>query len=120
MSGQCIYAVLNKILFAVDRDALDPELEPVAIILERQISYFADPEDVHALIEHVGDSPWCEILRVICDGFNDENPTTPFALMKDYDPIFKDFIAALTNLDPAKRVTAEEALAHEWLDDVKD
>ncbi|KAK5124300.1 hypothetical protein LTR85_002003 [Meristemomyces frigidus] len=116
----CIYAVLGKIIFAVEPEELDADLEPSAIILERQVSYFADDAGFDGLLKHLGDSPWCEILRVIRNSFTAEDPRRPFALWKRVDPTFKDFVGGLMNLDPAKRMTAEEALAHEWFDDTKD
>lgn len=115
---QCIYAVLKKVIFAVHRDELAEGEEPLSLVLERQISYFADEDGLSALLKHLGDSPWCEVLKVLRDGFNETNPRKPFALWKDLDADFKDLICGLTNCDLAKRLTAQEALAHKWFEGV--
>ena len=82
------------------------------------MSYFADPDGLDALLKHLGDSPWCEIFRVTRDGFSKSNPRKPFSLWRNVDADFKDLISGLTNFDPAKRLTAHEALAHRWFEDV--
>lgn len=61
------------------------------------------------------------VFEVLRDGFNKENPRKPFSLWKNYvaiDADFKDLISGLTNFDPAKRITAHEALEHKWFKDV--
>ena len=115
---QCIYAVLKRVIFAVGDEELAEGEEPLSIILERQISYFADEDGLNGLLRYLGDSPWCEVLKVIRDGFNRTNPPQPFSLWKNVDANFKDLIGGLTNFDPAKRLTAHEALSHRWLRDV--
>lgn len=94
-------------------------MEPLAVILERQISYFADADGLDALLKHLGkENPWCEILQVIRDGFNKSNPRKPFSLWRGVDADFKDLICGLTNFDPAKRLSAHDALAHRWFAEV--
>lgn len=115
---QCIYAVLKRVIFAVDEDQLGEDEVPLAVVLERQISYFADQDGLEGLLKHLGDSPWCEIFKVIRDGFNATDPRKPFSLWKDVDADFKDFVCGLMNFDPAKRLTAHEALAHKWFREV--
>ena len=115
----CIYAVLKDIIFAIDEADLEGgAVEPQAIILERQISYFSDPEGLQGLLDHLGDNPWCDILAIIRSGVGiEENPARPFQIRKGVDSVFKDLIKGLTNMDPARRLTAREALAHQWFDD---
>lgn len=112
--AQCIYAVLKRVIFAVGKDELAEGEVPLAIVLERQISYFADEDGLSALLNHLGDSPWCQVLEVIRDGFNETKPRKPFCTWKNLDADFKDLVGDLTNFDPAKRLTAHEALAHKW------
>ncbi|TAQ88176.1 hypothetical protein B7494_g3490 [Chlorociboria aeruginascens] len=114
----CIYAVLKRVIFAVDKEKLAEGEEILAVVLERQISYFADEDGLNGLLQHLGDSPWCEVLQVIRDGFNKTNPRKPFSLWKNIDTDFKDLIGGLTNFEPTKRLTAHEALAHKWFSDV--
>ena len=103
----------------------DPETEPLSIILERQISYFAKPDTFDALLHHLGPgNPWCEIFTVVRSGFDQQNPRKPFRLWKvekpGFDQEFTDLVGRMTNFDPAKRITAREALAHKWFTDVED
>jgi len=114
---QCIYAVLKRVIFAVDEEKLVEGEEPLSVVLERQVSYFADEDGLNGLLKHLGDSPWCEVLKVIRDGFNETNPRKPFSLWKNIDADFKDLIGGLTNFEPTKRLTAHEALARRWFSD---
>ncbi|KAI4153093.1 MAG: hypothetical protein LQ340_002520 [Diploschistes diacapsis] len=114
----CIYAVLKRVIFAIGEDELREGEEPLSIVLERQISYFADEDGLNALLNHLGNSPWCAVLKVIKDGFNKINPRKPFSMWQNVDADFKDLIGGLTNFDPAKRLTAQEALAHIWFRDL--
>jgi len=110
--------VLKQVIFAVSDEKLGEGEERLAVVLERQISYFADADGVNALLDHLGDSPWCEVFKVICDGFNQSNLLRPVARWVNLDTDFKDLVGGLTNFDPAKRLTAHEALAHRWFGDV--
>lgn len=89
---QCIYAVLKRVIFAVDEEKLVEGEEPLSVVLERQMSYFADEDGLNGLLKHLGDSPWCEVLKVIRDGFNETNPRKPFSLWKNINADFKDLI----------------------------
>ena len=109
--------MLKRVIFAVDERELAEDEEPLSVVLERQISYFADEDGLNELLKHLGDSPWCEVFEVIRDGFNKTNPRKPFSLWKNVDADFKDLVGGLTNFDPAKRLTAHEALAHRWFGD---
>jgi serine/threonine protein kinase len=89
----------------------------LAVVLERQLSYFSDLESLDGLLQYLGDSPWVQIFTVIADSFNKEHPRAPFALWK-VEPDFKDLVGKMTNIDPKRRITAQEALAHRWFADV--
>ncbi|KAL9119080.1 MAG: hypothetical protein Q9187_004366 [Circinaria calcarea] len=114
----CIYAVFQRVIFAVGDEELAEGEDRLSHVLERQISYFAEEDGLNGLLKHLGDSPWCEVFGILLDDFNETNPRTPFSLWKDVDSDFKDLISGLTNFDPAKRLTAHEALAHRWFGDV--
>ncbi|KFY10985.1 hypothetical protein V491_07379 [Pseudogymnoascus sp. VKM F-3775] len=121
----CIYVVTRAVIFAPSaKDTEDPNMEPLSIILERQLSYFAEPDTFDALLRYLGsDSPWCEIFMAVRGGFNEQNRRKPFRLWKverpGFDEDFMDLVGGMTNFDPAKRVTAREALAHRWFADVE-
>ncbi|KFZ01728.1 hypothetical protein V501_09833 [Pseudogymnoascus sp. VKM F-4519 (FW-2642)] len=121
----CIYVLSRTVIFALSaKEIEDPEMEPLSIILERQLSYFAEPDTFDALLRYLGpESPWCEIFKVVRSGFNEQNRRKPFRLWKvekpGFDEDFMDLVGAMTNFDPAKRITAREALAHRWFADVE-
>ena len=100
----------------VDGTTLPEGEVALAHVLDRQISYFADLEGFKGLLKHLGDSPWCQVLEVLLNDFSKEHPHEPFDLwdMEPLDSDFKDLIAGLTNFDPARRITADEALSHRW------
>lgn len=110
--------MLKKVIFAVSEEELGEGEEKLAVVLERQISYFADLDGLNGLLKHLGESPWCEIFKVIRDGFNKDNPRKPVSLWTGIDADFKDLIGGLTNFDPAKSLTAHEALAHRWFREI--
>jgi serine/threonine protein kinase len=116
---KCIYAVHKRIVFSVDESELAEGEEILAHVFEKQISYFADAEGIQAFLELIRESRWVEVFRVIRDGFNKENPRRPFALWAGVDPGLQDLVCRMTNFDPAKRITAREALAHEWFEGVE-
>lgn len=96
-----------------------------AIVLQRQLSYFGNDESVAALLKHIGDeSPWCTVINVctyiLWKGFDETTPHEPFALWKGVDPVFKDLITGLTNLDLKRRLTAQGALKHPWFQGTED
>ena len=115
---QCIYAVYKGVIFAVDESELGEGEEILAHVIERQISYFADEDGIQRFLEHIRESPWAEIFRVICDGFDKEHPRVPFALWEGVDTVFRDLVCRMTAFDPAKRITAREALKHPWFEGV--
>ncbi|KAI0857107.1 kinase-like protein [Xylaria cubensis] len=115
----CIYAVHKRIIFAVSEEELGDGEEILAHVLERQISYFADEEGLDALYKHLGsDNPWVHVFDILRGGFGKDNPRRPVSLWKDVDPELRNLVGGLTNFDPAKRLTAREALEHPWFKDV--
>ncbi|KAF2446133.1 kinase-like protein, partial [Karstenula rhodostoma CBS 690.94] len=114
----CIYALTKRVIFAVSDEELNEGEEKLAVVLERQLSYFSDLESLGGLLQHLGDSPWAQIFTVIEEGFNQELPRAPFALWKDIDPVFKELVGKMTNIDPKRRITAHAALSHRWFADV--
>ncbi|KAI8626168.1 kinase-like domain-containing protein [Xylariaceae sp. FL1651] len=115
-----IFLRLRSVIFLVDGDR---KIDPTIDILTRQISYFADWKDFDGFLNYLGRRhPWASNLRRIADSFGEANPRRPFALWKSdlLDADFKDLIGKMTNFDPRKRITAEEALDHPWFYDVAD
>lgn len=87
-------------------------------MLHRQISFFADEEGFDGLMRYLGDrNPWCKGFQVLKDGALGED-RNPIALWEEFsmDADFRDLISGLTNFDPDKRLTAEQALNHRWFE----
>lgn len=53
----------KRVIFAVREDKLDEGVEPLAVVIERQISFFADEEGLSGFLKHLGDNPWVPILK---------------------------------------------------------
>lgn len=111
---QCIYAMTKRIIFAVDESEVPEGIELLEIVLKRHLSYFGDLEGIEGLIRYLGDSPWAQLFAMIAADFNADNPRRPFRLWQGIDPVFKNLIVRMMNVDPAQRLTAKEALAHPW------
>ncbi|PYI06709.1 kinase-like protein [Aspergillus sclerotiicarbonarius CBS 121057] len=114
----CICVLYKHVILAVREEELDEGIHRLAIVIERQISYFADEEGFNGFLNYLGDNPWVPIFKVTRNGFNQENPRKPFALWKGIDQDFRSLICAMTNFDPKRRITAHEALAHKWFEGV--
>ncbi|KAH8767488.1 kinase-like domain-containing protein [Diaporthe sp. PMI_573] len=87
-------------------------------ILRRHISPFGtDVESFLGLVRHVcGEETglWFDRLEDLINSFSEEEPRGPFARWMWLDEEFRDLVGKMTNLNPARRITAREALAHRW------
>ena len=84
-------------------------------VLRRQISYFADEDGFMGLLEHIGeDNSLFEPLIDLGVDFDEERPRKPFTTWQYVDADLRDLVVKMTNLDPARRITARDALAHSW------
>ncbi|KAI1385706.1 kinase-like protein [Hypoxylon trugodes] len=115
-----IFMRLKMVIFRIDSA---PGVDLTKVILERQISTFAEWDDFESFVDYLGRRhPWVPELRRMADSFGGaENPRRPFSLWKSdaLDPDFKDLIKKMTNFDPRRRATATEALDHKWFHDVE-
>lgn len=73
-------------------------------------------------MKHVGDE---EINRQVLQMLWEERSEDyisyePFSEWSDVEDDFKDVIRGMADLDPSKRVTARQALAHPWFRDLED
>ncbi|OTB01939.1 hypothetical protein M426DRAFT_323039 [Hypoxylon sp. CI-4A] len=113
-----IFMRLKMVIFRIDSA---PNVDLTKVILERQISTFAEWNDFESYLDYLGRRhSWTSELRRIGDTFGKDNPRRPFDLWKSdaLDPEFKDLIKKMTNFDPRRRFTAREALNHAWFHDV--
>lgn len=97
---------------------MEESIDPLAIIIERQISYFADEDGLNGFLKYLGDNPWVRVFEVTRDGFNQETPREPFVFWNGVDDDFKSLVSAMTCFDPGRRITARQALEHRWFDGV--
>ncbi|KAH8668753.1 kinase-like domain-containing protein [Xylariales sp. PMI_506] len=115
-----IFLLLRRVIFWMD---LPQSSDPSFAILEKQISHFAEWDDLDDFLEYLGRShPWRQNFSKMASSFGETNPRRPFALWKSdvLEPEFKDLIRLMTHFDPRKRITAQQALEHPWFKDVKD
>ncbi|GAB1739782.1 hypothetical protein NU219Hw_g4719t1 [Hortaea werneckii] len=117
----CIFAMCDKMVCEHDEDFqqfVSQGAEPLAIRLQRLVSYFGDKDSINGLLTHVGDDETsCEILSLLWEERHaDYIPYKPFVEWPEtqQDEGFRDVITGLMNLDPKKRMTATQALMHPW------
>lgn len=89
--------------------------------MERQISYFVEADDFCAFINCLDpDSPWVQaFMETLKEFTKGGQPFKPFRMWKHYERFgqpesLRGLIGEMVRFDPDKRLTAEEALGHEW------
>ncbi|KAI0475473.1 kinase-like domain-containing protein [Xylariaceae sp. FL0804] len=124
-----IFMRLRSVIFMVEkapRAGSSSTVDPTREILERQVSHFVGRwEDLDGFVEHhLGGRahPWARDFRAIKNSFGEDNPRRPFALWRSdrLDDGFKDLVGKMTNFDPRRRISAQEALDHPWFEDVEE
>lgn len=106
--------MLNDMVFFLGEDELSSQ-DPWRPILSRHISLFGDEDGLRDLLEHLGEeNPFTERIIELASGFSKANPRKPFAKRHGVDIKFRDLVGKMTNLAPAARITARQALEHEW------
>lgn len=84
-------------------------------ILPRHISFFADEDSLNGFLNHIGtDNPYFEHLSSLASTFKAENLWQPFSEWADVESDLRNLITKMTSMDPARRITAREALQHPW------
>lgn len=117
---QCIYAILKRTVLQVDEEKLPEGTELLDKVFELQVSYFGNYDACLGLMDHIRTDEFAEYLSHVMGDFTKDNPRTPIAYwqMLDHDPDFKDLMVQIMSIDPKRRLTAKEALAHPWFADV--
>ncbi|KAJ8128801.1 hypothetical protein O1611_g4835 [Lasiodiplodia mahajangana] len=109
-----IYVMLNDMVLRVSDEELHGG-EAWRHILRRHISFFADEDGFKGLLRHIGEeNVFFNRLIALAADFDAERPRKPFAMWDYVDAELRDLVVKMTNLDPAKRITAREALEHPW------
>jgi hypothetical protein len=101
-----IYVMLNDMIFCVSDDKLGGD-DTWRLILRRHISYFADEEGFKGLLQHIGeDNVFFDRLIALAADIDASRPRKPFAMWHYVDGELRDLVGRMTNLDPARRITA--------------
>lgn len=90
----------------------------LAHISERQISYSATARSLAEFLKINKHSPWAEVFAVTRDGFNARKPRKPSSLWEGFNTSSKNFVIALTSLNPKRKFTAHAALDQHRFRDV--
>ena len=112
--------MLGRVIFGPDADFQKHEAAgalPEIVRLQRQISYFPDRDSFNGLITHVGDNELsCQVLGMLWDDRVAEyHSYRPFSSWKDVEDFsFREVVAEMMQLDPARRISARQALDHPW------
>ena len=106
--------MLNKMVFRVNNEeAADPD--SWKYILPRHISHFATEEGLKGLLRWIGeDNLFFRRLVELAGTFGPDKPREPFEKWHWVDGSFRDLVGQITDLDPARRITAKTALEHPW------
>ncbi|KAJ5374684.1 calcium/calmodulin dependent protein kinase [Penicillium concentricum] len=115
----CIHAILGCVIFGPDKDGVHCLLLSASNV---KFSYFGDQAGIDGLLRHISnDQIGAEVLQMLWEDRNEDNiPYIKFSEWPDVcDAAFKDLIRGLTCLDPIGRITAHQALQHEWFADVE-
>lgn len=107
--------MLRRIIFRIDIEGLS-EAKKEKLIVKRLLSHFADGPGLVGLLEHLDDSvtQWRDPVLTVVPEFTATNPRKSFSMWEDVDECFRDVITKMMSVDPARRITAREALEHPW------
>lgn len=84
-------------------------------VLRRQISFFGNEEGFKGLLQWIGEkNPFFGRLVALAGSFGATNPRKSFDKWQFVDTQFRDLVGRMTCLDPARRITAADALDHPW------
>ena len=77
--------------------------------------FFAEEESFKGLLQWIGErNPFFERLITLARSFDAMDRRKPFKYWYFVDAQFRDLVCKMTTLDPARRITALEALRHPW------
>ncbi|KAI1749589.1 kinase-like domain-containing protein [Xylaria castorea] len=109
-----IYVVTDRMVFHVGQDLLNAE-DSWRHILRRHLSYFGDEDGFNGYMDHIGEeNPVYDRMMGLMNDFLTGDGLQSFGYWVDIDPTFRDLIVKMTRLDPALRITAQQAIDHPW------
>lgn len=112
--------MFRKIIFRIDAEGLSVA-EKERVIVKRLLSHFGDGPGLAGLLGHLDadSAKWHGLIMAVADEFTTDDPRQPISMWSDIDESFRDIIVKMTSLDPARRITAKDALEHSWFQDVQ-
>ncbi|PYH94867.1 kinase-like protein [Aspergillus ellipticus CBS 707.79] len=109
-----IYARVNELVFRVTDDQLNAD-DSWRYLLRRHLSYFFGRRQPQRFPRtYWGRKSFLRALIGLVGTFGPEDPRQPLERWNYLEPDLRDLVGKMTNLDPAKRITAREALQHPW------
>lgn len=109
-----IYVMVGEMVFLVPQDQLKAE-DSWRHILRRHVSYFADEDSLKGFLSHIQmDNPFFERVADLVTTFVPGDLRQPIEKWRYLEPDLKDLVSKMTIMDPARRITAKEALEHRW------
>lgn len=117
--------MLGRVIFGPDADFQKHKAAgalPEMIRLQRQIFYFPDRESFNGLITHVGDNTLsCQVLGMLWDDrVADYHSYEPFPSWAEVgDSLFQEVVIGMMQLDPTRRISAQQALGHSWFQEIE-
>lgn len=112
-----VYVMYSQMVFRLSSEEMSGE-DAWWHVLRRHISVFGDVDGIKGLLRHVGEeNVFFDRLIAIAGDFGPEKPREPYARWyyeDGEDAELRDLVIKMTNLDPAQRITAREALEHPW------
>ena len=106
-------------MLQVDEQKLPKGTRLLDVVVELQLSYFADLRGLQGLLDYFEDKSRAQYFASIAENFTAQRPRRPISKWKAMeDPDLTDLVVRMTNVDPTRRLTATEALAHRWFADV--
>lgn len=107
--------MLRMIIFRMD-DSLGATDQERATV-RRLLSTFGDGPGLVGFVENhlcEDSQSFGELIMDVIQESNTKNPRKPFSMWETVDESFRDIVVKMTSLDPARRITAREALDHPW------
>lgn len=111
--------MLRKVIFRIESEGLS-RADEERLVVKRVLSNFGDGPGLVGLIDHLDDSvaSWRDLVLDVTPEFTATNPRKPFSMWVEVAEGFRDIVTKMTSLDPARRITAREALEHPWFHDL--
>lgn len=81
-------------------------------MLREHISRFGERDSVLGLAEHLGaaGNPFGKCIAKLLGTFNNANPRHPVRVVESVDADLRDLVGRMTDMNPAGRISAREAL----------